>query len=296
VKVTVTKTVSRFFIGAVYSGSWSVSASATAGIDTTPGDYALITLSKTANPDIYMNGNTTIKLKGNKASAMANTNINGNGKFNVDGSIDAHGAISGAGTAPLGVHTGYPYIADPLGSTPAPPKGTARPGALAACGGSCTLQPGYYANQSLSATGTVTFAPGVYYFENSDIALKNKGLLTGTGVTLYFTGTSTFDPKNGDVDLEGPTTSLYTGGANGMVFWFAPSDCADIDLQGNGNMFFKGIFYAPCSDVTMHGNPAGDAINGQVIVNTLSVKGTSDYVVAYTKYVNTDRPSIFLVQ
>jgi hypothetical protein len=72
--------------------------------------------------------------------------------------------------------------------------------------------------------------------------------------------------------------------------------CQDlIDFQGNGDFFIKGIFYAPCSQVQMHGNPGGDAYYGQVIVGSFSVKGTSDFRLSYHSYVDTKRPKVFLV-
>ena len=80
-------------------------------------------------------------------------------------------------------------------------------------------------------------------------------------MTLYFDSTSSFDPKNGETSLTAPATSPY-GGQDGLVFWYTPSTA--IDFQGNGELYFQGVFYAPKSDVTMHGNPNGDTIDGQV--------------------------------
>ena len=69
------KNVSRF-IGAVIFRRMEVIGTATAGIETQPGNYALIDSARGKSPDIYMNGNTTDNFTGNKASAIANTNIN----------------------------------------------------------------------------------------------------------------------------------------------------------------------------------------------------------------------------
>jgi hypothetical protein len=45
----------------------------------------------------------------------------------------------------------------------------------------------------------------------------------------------------------------------------------------------------------MHGNPYGTAIEGQVIVRDLTIKGTSDFRVQYRKYVDTYRNTVVLV-
>ena len=78
------------------------------------------------------------------------------------------------------------------------------------------------------------------------------------------------------------------------MFWYVPSTA--IDFQGNGELYFQGVFYAPKSDVIMHGNPNGDTIDGQVFVSTYTNKGTSDLKIKYTKKVPTVRPAVFLVQ
>ncbi len=81
-------------------------------------------------------------------------------------------------------------------------------------------------------------------------------------------------PKNGEVSLSAPATSPYAGGPDSMVVWIA--NCSEFDSQGNGEFYIGGIFNAPCSAVTIHGNPYGEAIKGMVVVGTLDVRGTSD--------------------
>ncbi len=294
VQVTITKTVTKFFIGAVYTGDWKVSASAVAGVEDIGANYALITLNKAQNPGIYMNGNTTINLKGDHASAYGSTNVNGNSKLNVTGSVDGHGSITGVGTAPDGIHPNMPYIPDPMAGVPKPSK----PGGLPrlGCTGDCVLLPGYYKDQTIHCKNICTFTPGLYYFENTDVTGQNTNSeFNGAGVMFYFTGSSYFDSKNGEVNLTAPSSIPYIGGKNGVVFWM--DTCQPlIDFQGNGDFYMKGIFYAPCSKVAMHGNPKGEDYYGQVIVGTFEVKGTSDFDVTYHSYVDTKRPMIFMVQ
>lgn len=293
VQVTITKDVEKYFVGALYSGNWEVSASAVAGVEPLAANYALLTLDKTNDPGIYMNGNTTIQLIGNRASAYGSTDVDGNGKLDVTGSVDSHGSVSGVGSAPDGIHMNMPYVPDPMANVPKPsPTGLpTRNG----CSGNCNLTPGYYKNQTILCKTICNFAPGLYYFENTSVTSQNtKSEMNGAGVMFFFTGTSYFDSKNGEVNLTAPNSTPYSGGKDGVVFWMDRCQPA-IDFQGNGDFYMKGIFYAPCSAVSMHGNPGGDSYYGQVIVGTFSVKGTSDFRLNYYSYVDTTRPTVFLV-
>lgn len=293
VQVTINKDVDKFFVGALYSGEWEVGASAVAGIEPEVANYALITLDKSKSPGIYMNGNTSITLTGDRASAYGSTDVDGNGNLDVTGSVDSHGSVNGVGSAPDGIRTNMPYIPDPMADVPKPgkPGGTPKTG----CSGNCNLTPGYYKNQTIHCKDVCNFAPGFYYFDNTSVTSQNtKSEMNGNGVMFFFTGSSYFDSKNGEVNLQAPATTPYPGGVDGVVFWMDTCQ-SQIDFQGNGDFYIKGIFYAPCSAVTMHGNPGGDSYYGQVIVGTFSVKGTSDFRLNYYSYVDTTRPKIFLV-
>jgi Flp pilus assembly protein TadG len=297
VQITITKDVTRFFVGAIYTGTWSVSATATAGIESVPGNYALIALEKTATDGIYLNGTVGIGISLNGGSAMSNSNIRGsnNTDFDTAGTIDANSSIQqGSGwTAPGGINANRPEVSDPLAGTAVPPKGTAQ--TFPNCDSGCTLTPGWYKNQSLTVKGTATLQAGIYYFEGSSIDLQNtNSKIQCTGCLVYFDSTSTFDPKNGQVSFTAATTSLYSGGVDGMVFWY--SRCNTLDLQGSGDMYFEGIFYAPCAYVWMHGNPSSDTVHGQIFVDRLDVRGTSDLRISYQKWVETPRPAVFLVE
>ncbi len=294
VQVTITKDVDKFFVGAVYSGDWEVEATAVAGIEPTGANYALITLDRSDDPGIYMNGNTTLRIVGDHASAYGSTDVDGNGMLHVTGSVDSHGEVSGVGTAPDGIHENMPYIVDPMEDVPAPPKPVTD---RDSCSGDCSLQPGYYKNESIHCKDVCNFAPGFYYFEDTSVtAQSTKSEMNGNGVFFYFTGSSYFDSKNGEVNLTAPATSHYgaQGGIDGVVFWM--DTCQDlIDFQGNGAFHMVGIFYAPCSEVRMHGNPSGEAFYGQIIVGTFDVRGTSDFHLTYNSYVDTELPKVFLV-
>jgi Flp pilus assembly protein TadG len=299
VQVTLSKEVRKFFVGAVYGGDWKVSASATAGIEKEPANYALIALSEDNPPGIHLNGNTGIDVSGDNGSAMSNTTITSTGtaSFTTDGSIDANGSIQTAGgTWSDEIRPNSPIVDDPLAGMAYPPKGDTRNYPTDYCKNDCTIEPGYYHNGLLNIDRTATMKPGVYYLENFDMVLQNtNSTLRGDNVLLFMTGgTIVFDSKNGNVDLSASPTPLYPGGQANLLFWY--TRCTTVDMQGNGNLHFEGIFYAPCADVILHGNPGSETIDGQIFVGTLEVVGTSDVGITYRNLVDTERPRVFLVE
>ncbi len=127
VQVTISKEVEKFFVGALYSGSWEVSASAVAGVELVPSDYGLIALDE---PGIRLTGNADITIT-NGGSAMSNDDIDRNGNANIfvtAGTIDANGTVDeGPGwSAPNGIRDGQPVVPDPIVAAGITPAGTDR--------------------------------------------------------------------------------------------------------------------------------------------------------------------------
>jgi Flp pilus assembly protein TadG len=296
VEVTVTKPVQRFFVGAVYPGSWQVQARAVAGIESLPlRPHALLALQA---PGISINGSTSIYISGN-GHIMSNSNITGGGGANTvftGGTIHASGTIqSGANwTAGQGFQSGVDQVQDPLAGTPAPPPGTAR--TAPSCNTTCTFQPGHYNNLgTITIQGTATFAPGIYYFNgNTRVQLQNtNSTIQGSNVLLYFTGSSSIAPNNGNINISALTSGpAYSGGVTGMLLWIA--NCSSFDSSGNGVFRVEGVIYAPCSAVSLHGTPDSNGL--QVIVGSLQLTGNSSFNVLYREYVVTRLPKIRLVE
>lgn len=255
--------------------------------------------------------------------------------FIVDGYIDAAGCIRQNGTWQydcLNANLGD-FVPDPLAGKVRPPTysdlryeyrrdcnnytGPLECRPLPTCDNEVELKPGLYRNlrlpRDLPRSGnrggpctrarTIRFVPDnstppalpVVILENTTLELRNtRSRLETRGILLYVTGPSgLLDPKNGEISLTAPTSLPYPGGIAGMAVWIA--NCSVFDSRGNGEFSIKGIFYAPCSSVSMHGNPNGVAVEGQVIVKDLTIKGTSDFIVNYHHYVDTYRNTVVLL-
>ena len=308
VEVTVTIDVQRFFLGAVYQGDWSTTATAMAAVEDSDGNYALITLDENAIPGIYMNGTTGIIISGNEGGAASNSTIQGlpNTTFNVDGVIHAFGSIQQGSNwnAQRIVQNRNRLVPDPILEAeldaPEPPDQVRDQAYVDSCLSSnpCTLQPGRYTDVEIDMENNdrIVMSPGLYYFDgNSSFDLKNNSEVTGNGVLLYFTGSASLQPKNGNINLSATnpagTNDVPTHGD--VVIWVA--NCTDVDLQGNGDMYFEGIFYAPCSHSWMHGGTT-ETIRGQLILGSLDVRGNTALRIVYEQRASTSQPAVFLVR
>lgn len=305
VRVEVEYDVPKFFLGVVYTGSWKARAHGMAALEPEPADYALLALKP---PGIKVIGGPRILVVDNGGGIMSNGEISANGASNridVEGSIDAAEEINkhnnATWTAPGGLRPGQPIVPDPLADVPPPPTDGltefTEQSQVPNCSNPCTLQPGYYQNVNLHIRRTATMQPGLYVFENTSITFQNtNSTLQGTDVLLYFGAGASIAPKNGNVRVSAPDVAPYPGAKPGMVLWISKESCAPFEMQGNTDTRFEGIFYAPCSKVKLYGNPYGDTVRGQVIVDNLEIAGNSEFKISYRGHAQTSRPAVWLVE
>jgi hypothetical protein len=155
------------------------------------------------------------------------------------------------------------------------------------------LTPGRYCSLDTSPPGVggtkyaVTLAPGAYVFDSQStgqptVHIQN-GSLTGTGVTLEFTSSSS-PPRypstmlavdsNGAMSLtaptSGPTEGFVTMGDRTMPLGTI------FDTHSNPNTHLSGTVYLPNGALDFQGNPVtGSTICLQIIANTIQLEGNS---------------------
>lgn len=313
VTVDLQQPVTKFFVDALYTGNWEVGAHAVAAVEELRnGQYALIALDDA--PGIFVEGSMQVSIV--NGSIMSNGNVDRNGDSGIvtsDGSIDANGTVNPGSywTAPDGFNSNWPQYDNPLAAIPPPPPPTdlITLSDIAPCitdpPSDCVMFPGYYKGLGeITIKRTATLMPGLYYFENTSIFMEGTNSRitdNDAGVMLYFAKntsptTTYFDPANssGGIHLTAPAVSPYPDGLDGMTLWI--DNCSTFDSRGSGEFYIKGIFYAPCSDVRLHGNPLGDTINGQVIVGNLTVHGSVEFNVRYHNYIHTPRYGVVLTE
>jgi hypothetical protein len=333
VRVTITKDVQKFFLGAVYGGDWEVTNTAVAGIDRIPKPYALVALNC---PGIEVNGNISIIIEG-EGSAISNCNISNSGTssiFSVGGSIDAVGTIeSNSGwTAPDGINPGSLAAPDPLaGAAPPPVPTSSRDVPTCLNDSTCVIEPGLYHNKSFTVRNTVCMLPGTYYlsgdttirFQNTNSLLTNKrphslsptqcpsSSGVGGGVLIYVAPGSTggIDLGNGKIDISTSYPAMSApppppaAACNSGAAPYPGATCGMVFWIANGSPFtnsgnavakFEGVIYAPQSHVTLQGTPGSNGL--QVIVGRLTLGGNAILTIEYRQFVNLDRPGVFLVE
>ncbi|HUG14821.1 MAG TPA: pilus assembly protein TadG-related protein [Thermomicrobiales bacterium] len=321
VEAIVSQPVQQFFVGALYSGDWSVTARAVAGVEPIVRPYALLALRDCASggTGIYINGSGSVDV--HTGSIMSNCNIARSGQSSV---VTAGGTIDAAGTIDPGslwsAGAGYhqrPVVNDPvIESGIVPPSRDAaktvgnvttsaqlqlavtniQPNGRCPGGATCVMEPGYYGgNLNVDVHGTLQMKPGIYYFGDSFTltTTSDNAVVQGLGVLLYITDSAAFTPSNAAIHLAAAPTSLYSpNGLDGMVMWIA--NCTPFMMMANGSFTLEGVLYAPCSQVRLYGSPGSNGV--QVIVGNLELSGGGSFDILYTDYISANSPMVFLIE
>lgn len=226
-EVSISRPLSKYFIGVVYGGDWSVSARAAARVYEEQRGFGVVTLHPTACDSLVVNGS----LKVQNGGAIVNSNCQPNAMYvGTGGVVDTefthvHGtyqAGSGATLEPDPVIY-QPRVPDPYGNIPEPsltnatppppvhdggddpPECTGGPNQRANYGqGSWTFQPGRYRCElSFSARAEVTFKAGDYVFEGGldlsrDVTVTmERGIYATMGGLDMSRDTTLRDPSSG---------------------------------------------------------------------------------------------------
>lgn len=137
--------------------------------------------------------------------------------------------------------------------------------------GTYTVIPGSYCSITIKGapSDTVVFQSGVYVFGGSGCAglqIPGNSTITGTGVTFYFSGSSTINVTGTPtMELTAPggtgATSIPPAGGPypGLLMWQDARDTSTAkpngpQLGGNDGSYYDGILYFPSDELTFYGN------------------------------------------
>ena len=184
--------------------------------------------------------------------------------------------------------TAGPGFTDPWASNTAVPPSTTGL-TLRGTNNPCTKGPGVYTTPTIP-NGACPLAPGLYVVTGT-WAGKNNTLVTGTGVTLYFTcGTTTptvcngagqaggtLNMKNGGLNYSAPTS----GPLSGLAIVYDRGNTSPMSLQGNGAWTsFSGAIYAPRSTLDFNGTSNVLVKGGPIILKSATGNGTTGFTVS----------------
>ncbi|MBX6342141.1 MAG: hypothetical protein IRY97_06760 [Thermomicrobiaceae bacterium] len=229
-----TRQVEPFFLRVLYSGSWSVSATATANVINPGEHFGLLALGRDGDGVVFGGlsaggGSSTSCTKVTCititcedptqmcGSVGSNEDItfNGNTQGSIDGNLEAAGSVVKQPDGSFHVN-GFAAgsmggVTDPYWGTPSP-MGTTYCASDAAAstvsGSTVTLHPGHItASNKASALGglktadSIVFSPGIYCFDgvNFDPSNSVKSILGTDGVLLYFRGGATFSVSSNTI-------------------------------------------------------------------------------------------------
>jgi hypothetical protein len=285
VEVIVTQPQQRLLSSLFGTGLVSISARAVALGNS--GTGCVLALDATASPAVSVKGGAALNLVNcnlydNSSGAPALT-VTGTASVNAN-MVSVVGSVSGSAgiTATNGVRTGVRAMADPYAS--------ASPPGMPACdnknytvnsnGKTTSLDPGCYSgNITVNAGASLNLSPGIYYVNGSNLSVAGNATLTGTGVTLVFTGSGSkwgtaSIGSNANVNLSAPTS----GSTQGIVMYGdrnMPTGTA-FSLTGGSTQTFTGALYLPKADLSYSGGDGTTTSCTKIIADTVTFTGNSN--------------------
>jgi Flp pilus assembly protein TadG len=268
-------------------GSDPVPISARAVALPNSGTGCVLALNSSASPAVNVSGGNQLNLiKCNLYSnSAASPSLNVAGSATVSANqVGVVGDVSGASniTATNGIRSHMSAVADPYADVTPPSKPSCNNAKITvnANGKTNSLSPGCYGgNITVNAGATLNLDPGIYYLDGADLSVAGNATITGTGVTLVFTGSTgnwgtASIGSNATIDLTAPTT----GATKGIVMYGdrnMPAGTA-FNLTGGATQNFGGAIYLPKANLSFGGGNGTSTSCTKIIADTLTFSGTSN--------------------
>lgn len=251
------------------------------------GTGCVLALNSTASPAVNVSGSNQLNLiKCNlysNSTASPSLNVSGSAAVSAN-QVGVAGDISGASniTTTNGIRTHAQPILDPYAnvSPPAKPACINAKQTVNANGKINSLSPGCYSGGiTVNAGAILNLDPGIYYLDGANLSVAGNATITGSGVTLVFTGSGSnwgtaSIGSNATVDLTAPTS----GTTQGIVMYGdrnMPAGTA-FNLTGGGTQNFGGAIYLPKADLSFGGGNGTSTSCTKIISDTLTFTGTSN--------------------
>lgn len=248
------------------------------------GTGCVLGLDPTASSTVAVSGSNNLNLINcnlySDSSASPSLNVNGAAAVSAN-QVGAVGSVSGASkiTATNGIRTGIKPVTDPYANvTPTMPPYCDYNNKMQVKG-TTSLSPGVYCGDvSVNAGATLTLNPGIYYFSGSNLSVAGNATVTGSGVTLIFTGSgskwgSATIGSNANVTLTAPTSGLTKG-----IVMYGDRNMpvgTTFSLEGGGTQNFGGAIDLPKAALKFSGGNGTTTSCTQIIADTITFTGSS---------------------
>jgi len=251
------------------------------------GTGCVLALDATASPAINVSGSNQLNLiKCNlysNSNASPSLNVSGNAAVSAN-QVGVVGDVSGTSniTVTNGIKTHIQPVADPYAtvSPPSEPSCTNAKITVNANGKTTSLSPGCYKGSiTVNAGATLSLDPGIYYLDGANLSVAGNATITGSGVTLVFTGSgnnwgTASIGSNAIIDLtapsSGPTKGIVMYGDRNMTTGTA------FNLTGGGTQNFNGAIYLPKANLSFSGGNGMSTSCTKIIADTLAFTGSSN--------------------
>lgn len=298
VQVAVSQPQPTFFMSMFNFSRVPMSARATAFVGGAAGGGCITLLHPSFDGSYYTSGGSTVAadcgmwVNSNSTKAIENQ---GNSAFTSMGTaIHVVGGVNNQGSITPTPITRSAAAPDPLASMQVPSSsGLAARTTPATITGNVTLNPGLYTGGiNIGANANVTLNPGLYYMRNGGVYLT-KANLSGSGVTMFFTGTQNKTVVLADtlstINLTAPTSSS-NGAMEGVLFFGDRNSnygalpwC--MDIQTNGATSLEGVLYFPTCSIKWQSQSSGYLGNYTIIVaQYLRIDGSGTNLKIHANY------------
>jgi Flp pilus assembly protein TadG len=155
------------------------------------------------------------------------------------------------------------------------------------------IYPGRYSSISLN-NGILTMHPGLYCITGGPNAFKvNGGNLIANSVTIYITTGGVDISGNVNVNMSAPSYRPDPAPAiPNMLFFLAPGNTSNVNLQGNSDSAFLGTIYAPDGNINITGDSGTNpTFHTQVIGKNVKIDGNATIDINFNGGQNYQKPS-----
>nr|WP_298355176.1 pilus assembly protein TadG-related protein [Rhodoblastus sp.] len=279
VEVIVSQPQARFF--SLVFGRQPVNESARA-VAVQTSNACILALNQTASGAVSAQGSVAVNANGCSIYSDSNSSSSVNAGGSATISAVQIGAVGGfSGQSNMTATNGFTHggvIQDPYAYV-TPPTFSGCDQQSFSAHTTVTIYPGVYCNgMKLNSGAIVTMSPGIYYINGGSMSVNGSATLSGTGVTIYFTGsnnnwaTASF---NGGANINltaptsGPTAGIVLFGDRNMPVG------TPFGLAGGLNQILSGVTYFQKGAVSFAGGSSSFNGCSQIVANTVTLVGNS---------------------
>lgn len=261
----------RAVASSIPNGEHCVIALAESGVGVNVGGTATVQLgcgvaaNSAGSSAIYLEGSS--QLTANPLSTVGGIQM---GSSNVPAGTDLH---------PYGMPQDDPMAARNL-EVPSTPSTCTASNFEAPPNQNVTLSPGRYCD-GMALKGTVTMSPGVYIVDRGSFYVASNAQITGHGVTIVLTGSSSSDIATANiaggatVDLRAPTAVQDPYWKNVLFFQDPRADSQLSEIAGGSSLDMQGIIYMPGGDVRFAGSSGQHSECLLMVASRVTFTGTT---------------------